>query len=114
MILESEKFHAFELAGWESIPDDYHQAFGTLTVQAIDPLLATRAQWALLVELHLAEAAKVRNSSVRSFMYSMMVSQPRRLVMSVGSCFQSRWSRAHSRSTAWDAESRAFAAATRD
>ena len=61
-----------------------------------------------------AEVAKVRNSSVRSFMYSMMVSQPRRLAMSVGSCFQSRWSRAHSRSTAWDAESRAFAAATRD
>jgi len=47
-------------------------------------------------------------------MYSMMVSQPRRSVMSVGSCFQSRWSRAHSRSTAWDAESRAFPASTSD
>ena len=39
MILELEKFHAFELAGWESIPDGYHQAFGALTVQAIEPLL---------------------------------------------------------------------------
>ena len=39
MILELEKFHAFELAGWESIPDDYHQAFGALTTQAIEPLL---------------------------------------------------------------------------
>jgi len=39
MILELEKFHAFELAGWESIPDNYHQAFGPLTVQTIEPLL---------------------------------------------------------------------------
>ena len=39
MILEMEKFHAFELAGWESIPDNYHQAFGALTVQAVEPLL---------------------------------------------------------------------------
>jgi SAM-dependent methyltransferase len=39
MILDLEKFHAFELAGWESIPDDYHQAFGALTAQAIEPLL---------------------------------------------------------------------------
>ena len=39
MILELEKFHAFELAGWESIPDGYHQAFGTLTTQAIGSLL---------------------------------------------------------------------------
>ena len=35
----------------------------------------------------LTELAKVPNSSVRSFMSSMMVSQPRRLAMSVGSCF---------------------------
>jgi SAM-dependent methyltransferase len=39
MILELEKFHAFEHAGWESIPGEYHQAFGDLTTQAIGPLL---------------------------------------------------------------------------
>jgi len=39
VILELEKFHAFERAGWESIPDGYHQAFGSLTTQAIGPLL---------------------------------------------------------------------------
>src|SRR5262249_58953036 len=32
-------FHAFERAGWESIPGAYHDGFGTLTVQAIGPLL---------------------------------------------------------------------------
>jgi SAM-dependent methyltransferase len=38
-ILEPEKFRAFEHAGWETIPDSYHEAFGRLTVQAIEPLL---------------------------------------------------------------------------
>jgi ubiquinone/menaquinone biosynthesis C-methylase UbiE len=32
-------FHAFERAGWESIPRTYQDAFGTLTTQAIEPLL---------------------------------------------------------------------------
>src|SRR6266545_3644101 len=40
MILDPEKFRNFEHAGWESIPDEYHQAFGNLTSQAIGPLLA--------------------------------------------------------------------------
>jgi len=36
-------FHAFERAGWESIPRAYQDAFGTLTTQTIGPLLdATR------------------------------------------------------------------------
>lgn len=39
MILELEKFRAFEHAGWENIPDGYHQVFGGLTVQAVAPLL---------------------------------------------------------------------------
>ena len=32
-------FHAFERAGWESIPRAYQDAFGTLTTQATGPLL---------------------------------------------------------------------------
>ncbi len=32
-------FHAFERTGWESIPRAYQDAFGTLTTQAIEPLL---------------------------------------------------------------------------
>lgn len=32
-------FHAFEREGWESIPRTYQDAFGTLTTQAIGPLL---------------------------------------------------------------------------
>jgi SAM-dependent methyltransferase len=39
MVLEPEKFRHFEHAGWESIPAQYHQAFGELTAQAIEPLL---------------------------------------------------------------------------
>lgn len=39
MILEPEKFRSFELAGWQEIPAGYHQAFGALTTQAIEPLL---------------------------------------------------------------------------
>jgi ubiquinone/menaquinone biosynthesis C-methylase UbiE len=32
-------FRAFEQAGWENIPTRYHEAFGDLTTQAIEPLL---------------------------------------------------------------------------
>ena len=39
MILEPEKFRSFEHAGWENIPTGYHEAFGSLTTQAIEPLL---------------------------------------------------------------------------
>jgi SAM-dependent methyltransferase len=38
-ILDPENFRAFERAGWENIPANYHDAFGALTVQAIEPLL---------------------------------------------------------------------------
>ena len=37
--LDPEKFRKFEHAGWENIPASYHEAFGGLTVQAIEPLL---------------------------------------------------------------------------
>ena len=39
MILEAEKFRSFEHAGWQGIPAGYHEAFGSLTSQAIEPLL---------------------------------------------------------------------------
>src|SRR6185295_18877495 len=39
MILDAEKFRSFELAGWQEIPAGYHDAFGSLTSQAIEPLL---------------------------------------------------------------------------
>jgi len=39
MILEPEKFRRFEHSGWELIPANYHEAFGSLTGQAITPLL---------------------------------------------------------------------------
>jgi ubiquinone/menaquinone biosynthesis C-methylase UbiE len=37
--VDPRAFHAFERAGWESIPLAYQNAFGTLTTQAIEPLL---------------------------------------------------------------------------
>jgi SAM-dependent methyltransferase len=39
VINESERFRSFEHAGWESIPDQYHQAFGNLTTQSVGSLL---------------------------------------------------------------------------
>jgi ubiquinone/menaquinone biosynthesis C-methylase UbiE len=36
---DASAFHAFERAGWESIPRAYQDAFGSLTTQAIGPLL---------------------------------------------------------------------------
>ncbi|MGZ9256264.1 MAG: SAM-dependent methyltransferase, partial [Candidatus Binatia bacterium] len=39
MIRDPEKFRNFELAGWQGIPTGYHDAFGSLTTQAIDSLL---------------------------------------------------------------------------
>jgi SAM-dependent methyltransferase len=39
MTVELEAFRSFEHAGWEAIPDQYHQAFGKVTTQTIGPLL---------------------------------------------------------------------------
>jgi SAM-dependent methyltransferase len=39
MVLDAAKFRNFEHQGWEGIPDRYHEAFGALTTQAIEPLL---------------------------------------------------------------------------
>ena len=36
---EPQAFHDFEHAGWEKLPQRYHDAFSTLTTQAIEPLL---------------------------------------------------------------------------
>jgi len=36
---QASAFHAFERAGWESIPRAYQDGFGTLTTQAVGPLL---------------------------------------------------------------------------
>ena len=38
-IADPAAFHAFERAGWEAIPGAYQDAFGTLTIQAVEPLL---------------------------------------------------------------------------
>jgi len=38
-IADPAAFHAFEHAGWESVPRPYHDAWGTLTTQAVAPLL---------------------------------------------------------------------------
>ncbi len=38
-MIEPQRFHEFEHAGWEAIPESYHEAFTGLTSQAIEPLL---------------------------------------------------------------------------
>jgi ubiquinone/menaquinone biosynthesis C-methylase UbiE len=38
-MIDSDSFHEFEHHGWQRIPEPYHQAFGELTTQSIEPLL---------------------------------------------------------------------------
>lgn len=38
-VMDPLKFRSFEHAGWQNIPAQYHDAFGSLTTQAIGPLL---------------------------------------------------------------------------
>jgi ubiquinone/menaquinone biosynthesis C-methylase UbiE len=38
-IIDPDSFRQFEHSGWQNIPRQYHQAFGELTAQSIEPLL---------------------------------------------------------------------------
>ena len=38
-MIDPHSFHEFEHRGWQGIPQQYHQAFGELTIQSIEPLL---------------------------------------------------------------------------
>jgi ubiquinone/menaquinone biosynthesis C-methylase UbiE len=38
-MIDPDSFRQFEHSGWQNIPQQYHQAFGELTVQSIEPLL---------------------------------------------------------------------------
>jgi ubiquinone/menaquinone biosynthesis C-methylase UbiE len=38
-MIDSHSFREFEHSGWQGIPEPYHQAFGELTAQSIEPLL---------------------------------------------------------------------------
>src|SRR4029434_4129860 len=38
-MIDPHSFHEFEHSGWQGIPQQYHQAFGELTTQSIEPLL---------------------------------------------------------------------------
>lgn len=40
-MIDPHSFHEFEHSGWQGIPQRYHQAFGELTTQSIEPLLDT-------------------------------------------------------------------------
>lgn len=87
MILEPEKFRSFELAGWQEIPAGYHDAFGALTSQAIEPLLdAARLKKGLsFLDIasgpgYVAAAAAKRGATVLGVDFSpAMVAQASRL-----------------------------------
>ena len=38
-MIDFHAFREFEHSGWQGIPRQYHQAFGELTIQSIEPLL---------------------------------------------------------------------------
>ena len=87
MILEPEKFRSFEHAGWEAIPASYHEAFGSLTTQAIEPLLdAVRLKKGMsFLDIasgpgYVAAAAAKRGATVLGVDFSpAMVAQARQL-----------------------------------
>jgi SAM-dependent methyltransferase len=87
MILDSEKFRSFEHAGWQQIPAGYHEAFGSLTQQAIEPLLdAVRLKKAMsFLDIasgpgYVAAAAAKRGATVLGLDFSAaMVAQAREL-----------------------------------
>src|SRR5437867_7255050 len=86
MILDPEKFRNFEHAGWEGIPDEYHQAFGNLTSQAIGPLLVAAGLKSGMTFLdiasgpgYVAAAAAKRGATVTGVDFSAaMVAQAQR------------------------------------
>lgn len=87
MILEADKFRSFELAGWESIPAGYHEAFGALTSQAVSSLLdATLVRGGMsFLDIasgpgYVAAAAAKRGATVLGVDFSAaMVAQARKL-----------------------------------
>jgi len=87
MVLEAEKFRHFEHTGWEKIPDTYHEAFGQLTTQAIEPLLdAARVKRAMtFLDIasgpgYVAAAAAKRGATVLGVDFSAaMVAHAKRL-----------------------------------
>lgn len=42
-MIDPDSFRQFEHSGWQNIPQQYHQAFGELTAQSIEPLLDAAA-----------------------------------------------------------------------
>lgn len=42
-MMDPHSFRQFEHSGWQGIPQQYHEAFGELTTQSIEPLLAAAA-----------------------------------------------------------------------
>ena len=87
MIFEPEKFRKFEHTGWQQIPAGYHDAFGTLTRQAIEPLLeAVRLKKGMnFLDIasgpgYVAEAASKRGATVLGIDFSgAMVDYARQL-----------------------------------
>ena len=86
-VIESERFYQFEHSGWEAIPEPYHQAFGKLTTQAIEPLLDAvgTKKGVRIIDIasgpgYVAAAAAQRGATVLGVDFSgAMVAQARRL-----------------------------------
>lgn len=81
-----DPFHTFERTGWETIPREYHDGFGNLTMQAIEPLLdaagVTRGTGLLDVATgpgYAAAAAAKRGATVLGIDFSVsMLAEARR------------------------------------
>jgi SAM-dependent methyltransferase len=87
MMIDSDNFRAYELAGWQGAVEAYNDHFGSLTSQTIEPLLdAVKVeQNTLLLDLatgpgYVAAAARRRSANVIGVDFSeSMVAKARRL-----------------------------------
>jgi ubiquinone/menaquinone biosynthesis C-methylase UbiE len=89
--IDPKKFREFEHAGWQAIPSEYHRAFGSLTMQAIEPLLDAvgAGKRTKLLDLasgpgYVAAAAAKRGATVVGVDFSAaMVAEAKRLYPSI-------------------------------
>ena len=85
-MIDPDSFRQFEHSGWQKIPQRYHQAFGELTTQSIEPLLDAAAvkRGTKVIDIatgpgYVAAAATRRGATVIGVDFStMMIAEAKR------------------------------------
>ena len=64
-MIDPHSFREFEHSGWQGIPQQYHQAFGELTTQSIEPLLDAAGVKAGTRVIDIASGPRLRGRGCR-------------------------------------------------